>query len=189
MVSTSTRTSNLHSRCILKEGFIRLMRAAKNGDVRCNDSFLVLLWSTLRRMICEKRSFFTVFCVVTASGILKNGHFFPQFFFLLSSLFVTFLRFLFTWLELFLFDLYFSPSFFSPFLIFLSVSLPRLSSFLSTLSFFYLSFFCPFAFLLTVLFPFFLIYFYLFLVLLFHILPVPSSKHITESHPYICFPR
>jgi hypothetical protein len=89
MVSTSAHTSNLHSRCFLKEVFIRLMRAAKNGDVRCNDSFLVLLWSTLRRMIYEKLSFFTVDCVVSASGILRNDNFSPVFLVChLSSIFI-----------------------------------------------------------------------------------------------------
>lgn len=187
MVNTSACTSNLHSRCFLKEGFIRLMRAAKNGDVRCNDSFLVLLWSTLRRMMYEKRSFVTVYCVVSASGILKNNNFFLKF---VSSCLPCLSPF---------FDFYLPVSYYF-FLVCISVPLSSVLSWFSFLSLFRvflpffrrwvfsLFFFCPLAFLLTVVFPYFLIYFYLSHVLLFSHLPVPSSNHITDSHPYICFP-
>lgn len=194
MVSTSGRTGNLHSRCFLKEGFIRLMRVAKNGDVRCNDSFLVLLWSTLRRMMYEKRSFFTVYCVLSTSGILKKM--------LIFSL--NFVSFCLPCLSPF-FGFYLPVLYYSYFFL-VCISLP-ISSILSWFSFLFLfrvflpffrrwvfplPFFCPFAFQITVVLPYFLIYFYLFLLFLFFtfclfLLRTTLHNHIPTFFPLISY--
>jgi hypothetical protein len=171
------------------------MRTANNGDVPCNDSFLVLLWSTLRRVTYEK-DLLNIQPLLSAGGMLNNNHFYlcllssslpclsPFFDFqlpLLCYFFLVFISlsisFFFLLISFFVLSFLYFPFYFSSASFFLSMlSFPPLA-----FLFFRLPFYCLISYFLYV-FPSLFTYFFLFTFFLFLV-----RATLPNQHPYTCF--